>query len=407
MQILDFQTKDLTPKGKVPLIIYSDKAGDLSNIKDTYAGMITKRLPVINGFVVEVDSTELSEIRKRVPNSVNVVVDRNENFLSPVVTEPEIGTRTDVAVDTLGVKKLWDMGYMGRNVGIAVIDTGIYPHPDFASRVIAFKDFVNNKSTAYDDNGHGTHVSGDAAGDGTVSGGKYKGTAPEANLIGIKVLSREGSGSLSTIVEGIQWAIDNRYNHNIRVINMSLGGQTILPPIFDPVLKAAEKAVDTGIVTVCAAGNSGPNPSTVGTPGNANKVLTVGAMDDHGTVTRADDDVAEFSSRGPASWTGAIKPDIITPGVKITAANAPGSYLDQLPQVPHVGPNYITISGTSMATPIMAGLAALMIQRYPAITPTNLKQAFMNTAEKLPGFDANAQGSGVANPTKAIIGFGI
>ncbi len=154
--------------------------------------------------------------------------------------------------------------------------------------------------------------------------------------------------------------------------------------------------------SVLNGGNSGPKPSTIGTPGNHPKAFTVGALNDGGTNTRDDDTVAFFSSRGPTAHDGLTKPDILSPGVAITAANALGSALDHAP-VPHVGQSYITISGTSMATPVMAGVVATILSANQDLAPAQVKEIFMSTADKLSsGDDANSQGSGVVDPQEAL-----
>ncbi|MCL5773817.1 MAG: S8 family peptidase [Firmicutes bacterium] len=412
VHIVKYAQSDLTPDGKVPIIIKAKSSEELESFKKSLPifknkPLIKDDLPVINGFTAEVDPKELISLYQKKPEDISIFLNGRVRFPEPVIPEadkasPVISPKLDVAIPTLGVDKVWQQGYTGKGVGIAIIDTGIYPHPDLKNRIVAFKDFINGNTEPYDDQGHGTHVAGDAAGDGTASAGKYKGTAPDANLISIKVLDKHGAGRFSDIIKGIQWAIANKDKYNIRVINMSLGGPVTDSYKDDPVAQTVEQAMKAGIVPVIAAGNSGPKPGTVGTPGFDPNVLTVGALDDKNTVDRSDDEVAKFSSRGPTPVDGLTKPDVLTPGVKITAANAPGSELDKMPQIPHVGENYITISGTSMATPIMSGIVADLIQANPKLTPEQVKAIFKETADKLPAVDANTQGSGVVDPQEAI-----
>jgi len=405
--VFEYTPKDVTKDGKIPIIVRATDMGGIFMAKEVLKNAkIKDDLPIINGFTAEVDPKTLEELKSNTPDGLKIVVDREVRVPEPIISdETPVGIKLDTTVPTLGVDKLWAKGFDGKGVGIAIIDTGIYPHPDLKDRIVAFKDFVNGQKEAYDDQGHGTHVAGDAAGSGAASEGKYKGTAPEANLIGVKVLSKEGGGRFSDIVKGIQWSIKNKEKFNIRVINMSLGG-----PIFDsykddPVCQAVEKAIDAGILPVIAAGNSGPKASTIGSPGNDPNVLTVGALNDNNTVDRSDDDVAPFSSRGPTTTDGLVKPDVLSPGMNITAPTSPGSMLDTHPKIPHVGKWYITISGTSMATPVMAGIVADIIGANPNLKPAELKEIFMKTATKLenhPEHDANNQGQGVVNPEKAL-----
>lgn len=163
-------------------------------------------------------------------------------------------------------------------------------------RITAFKDFVKNKATPYDDNGHGTHCAGDVAGNGLLSDGKYRGPAPDANLVGIKVLNKMGSGSLSTVIAGIKWCIQNKSQYQINVLSLSLGSTAEQSAADDPGVKAVEAAWDNGMVVCVAAGNAGPSEQTIGSPGISSKVITVGAVDDHNTVDRSEDVVADFQA---------------------------------------------------------------------------------------------------------------
>lgn len=288
----------------------------------------------------------------------------------------------------------------GKGVTIAVVDTGIYAHKDLTNRIKAFKDITSDKSSPYDDNGHGTHCAGDAAGNGTASKGKYKGLAPEADLVGVKVLTKAGSGSLSSVMAGIQWCIDNQQNYDIDIITMSLGGTATGPSKEDPMVTIVEKAWDNGIVVLVAAGNEGPDEKTISSPGISPKVITVGAMDDKNTDVRSDDQVADFSSRGP-TIDGLSKPDILTPGVNIISLRSPNSYLDKQFKSGRVDNDYFTMSGTSMATPICAGIVALILEAHPELTPDQVKQRLLAAAEdwQLPAY---TQGKGYGDAEKAV-----
>ncbi|WP_082234668.1 S8 family peptidase [Halobacillus massiliensis] len=294
----------------------------------------------------------------------------------------------------------------GKDVTIAVVDTGIYPHQDLDERIIAFADFVNNRSEPYDDNGHGTHCAGDAAGSGFTSDGKYKGAAPDANLIGVKVLNKMGSGTLESIMEGLDWCINyNEENASkIDIISMSLGttAGTYASENDDPMVRYVELAWESGITVVVAAGNEGPDSGTIASPGISDKVITVGALDDRNTSeNRGDDDVADFSSRGPTPY-GVTKPDLLAPGVNIVSLRSPRSYLDKMQKSSRVDSHYVTLSGTSMATPIVAGIAAIMIEAKPDITPDQLKQALTDGADMWKDRDPNIYGSGYVNAEKSI-----
>ncbi len=281
------------------------------------------------------------------------------------------------------VDKVWDAGYDGDGVVIAVIDTGIDAnHPDLKGKVVGWVDFVNGRPSPYDDNGHGTHVSGIAAGTGAASNGKYIGVAPKAKLVGVKVLNSQGSGLLSTILKGVDWVIKNKDKYGIKVINLSLGSNQNGDGT-DELSRAVDRAWEEGIVVCIAAGNSGPDKGTVSIPGVAKKVITVGAVD-------FNDKIAWFSSRGPTT-DGRIKPEVVAPGVDITApkANSDG---------------YVQMSGTSMATPHVSGVAALLIQAHPNWSPDKIKKVLIETADIVaPNQIAGiAYGAGRVNAYRAL-----
>ncbi|HLR51972.1 MAG TPA: S8 family peptidase [Candidatus Avamphibacillus sp.] len=312
----------------------------------------------------------------------------------------KVTTLLDTATPSIHADQLQDNGLTGKDKTIAIIDTGIHPHEDLNGRITGFKDFVGNKTEAYDDNGHGTHCAGDAAGDGTLSDGKYKGPAPEANLVGVKVLNKMGAGSLSTVIEGIEWCIENRTEYGINILSLSLGSDARESAKDDPVVKAVNAAWDQGLVVCVAAGNSGPEEQTIGSPGTSPKVITVGAADDNDTTDRSDDTVASFSSRGP-TIDGLTKPDLLTPGVDIVSLRAPRSFIDKTNKSARVDTNYISLSGTSMATPICAGVVAQLIQNNPDLTPDQVKEQLMEACEDL-GLPDNVQGSGYLNAARLM-----
>lgn len=402
--------------GLIPLIVSANNGDEVSAASDfvTLTGAKNvENLHLIDAFAADVTPEGFQKLMQNMPEGMTFTFDEEVSVSDPVElsrpeeTQDELGKRQpnlnlDNSIRTLGIESLWNQGYKGQGVTVAVIDTGIAPHPDYNDRVKGFKDWVAGKTEHYDDQGHGTHVAGCASGGGLMSDGKYMGPAPEADLVGIKVLDKRGSGRLSDIIKGVQWAVDNKEKYDIDIINMSLGGPGFASYKDDPVAQSVEKAFDAGIVPMVAGGNSGPDPSTIGTPGNHPKAFTVGALDDKGTATRDDDTVAFFSSRGPTKFDGLTKPDILSPGMAITAANAKGSALDHAP-VPHIGQSYITISGTSMATPIMAGVVAAVMSANHDLTPAQVKEIFTSTADKLDtGADANSQGFGVVDAQEAL-----
>lgn len=314
---------------------------------------------------------------------------------------PDGSKRIDAVKDVLHMDQVHAMGITGKGVTVAVIDTGIYPHEDYQARLIGWKDMVNDRPQPYDDNGHGTHCAGLVAGDGHMAGGKFQGSAPEANLVGIKVLSGEGGGAMSDVVRGIEWAIENKERYNIRVLSMSLGAPSFQKARFDLVSQAVDKAYDAGILPVIAAGNSGPTLETIGTPGISDKALTIGAYDDKNTANLSDDTVAFFSSRGPTTRDRTLKPDMVSPGVNLVSTLSPRSGIDR-ENIPRYGDHYILLSGTSMATPVAAGIVACMLQANPLLTPAQTVDILKATALEVADTSPIVQGAGLINPVEAV-----
>ncbi|MCX4669515.1 S8 family serine peptidase [Streptomyces sp. NBC_01381] len=292
----------------------------------------------------------------------------------------------DKSVPQIGAPKAWAAGFDGKGVKVAVLDTGVdATHPDLKDQVTAEKNFTAS-ADAKDRYGHGTHVASIAAGTGAKSGGKFKGVAPGATLLNGKVLDDGGSGDDSGIIAGMEWAADQGAD----IVNLSLGGGDT--PGVDPLEAEVNKlSAEKGILFAIAAGNDG-TPGSVGSPGSADAALTVGAVDDN-------DKLADFSSQGPRVGDGAIKPDVTAPGVDITAAAAPGSVIDQ--EVGQKPEGYLTISGTSMATPHVAGAAALLKQQHPDWTYAELKGA-LTASTKGGKYTPFQQGSGRIAVDKAI-----
>ncbi|MFI0421908.1 S8 family peptidase [Spongiactinospora sp. 9N601] len=286
----------------------------------------------------------------------------------------------DTSVPQVGAPEAWKSGYTGKGVTVAVLDSGYDPaHPDLQGVVTHSKSFSSLEPDVNDRDGHGTHVASTIAGTGAASGGKYRGVAPDAKLAVGKVLGEFG-GFESEIAAGMEWAANEV---KAKVVNMSLGGtdSRTLDPLEEAVNVLSEQ---TGTLFVIAAGNSGPGEGTMDSPGSADAALTVGAVDKQ-------DQLADFSSRGPRIGDGAIKPEITAPGVGITAA-VPGT----------AEGGYAAYSGTSMATPHVAGAAAILAQRRPDWRADRLKSALISSAT--PKTDANAfeQGAGRLEAAKAL-----
>src|SRR5215470_16571914 len=307
----------------------------------------------------------------------------------------------------------------GTGVGIAILDSGVYQHDDLqtadmsASRIVYSESFVPGDPSTNDAYGHGTHVAGIAAGNGHDSAlgydGQYVGIAPKANIINLRVLDANGAGDDASVIAAIDRAIQVQSQYNIRVMNISLGRPVYESYTIDPLCQAVERAWQAGIVVVVAAGNMGRDNSfgeqgyaTIEAPGNDPNVITVGAMNPHQNGARTDDVIASYSSKGPTLLDHIAKPDLVAPGNRITSLLSPGSTLTTLVQPwAFVDPingcgaggdpvtcgvsapgQYVQLSGTSMATPVVAGGAALMIQANSSATPDAIKALMMKNAWK-------------------------
>ncbi|WP_433362690.1 S8 family serine peptidase [Actinoplanes sp. CA-142083] len=284
----------------------------------------------------------------------------------------------------IGAPTAWQAGLDGSGVKVAVLDTGIdASHPDVAGQVAASRDFSGSGDTV-DRFGHGTHVAATVAGSGQGSGGREKGVAPGAKLLIGKVLDDSGNGYESSIIEGMQWAVDS----GARVVNMSLGGEPTDGT--DPMAAAVDAlSAQTGALFVVAAGNEG-GTSTVGTPGSAPAALTVGAVDKNNKL-------ADFSSRGPRVGDSGLKPEITAPGVDIIAARAAGTTMGE-----PVDALYTAASGTSMATPHVAGAAAILAGQHPGWSGARIKDALVSTAATQSDVNVFGQGAGRVDLARAV-----
>ena len=309
------------------------------------------------------------------------------------------------------------LGFDGSGVGVAIIDSGVANwHDDLgADRVTHFADFVTYLPQPHDEYGHGTHVAGIIAGNGYDSAGARRGIAPAASLIVLKVLDATGDGYISNVIAAIDYVIEQRARLNIRVLNLSVAAGVYESYDTDPFTLAAKRAVEAGIVVVTSAGNLGRSDTGqaqyggITAPGNAPWVLTVGASNHQRTVSRADDVVAPFSSRGPTNIDRAMKPDVVAPGVGIESLAAAGSTIYNANAKARLAgtidtatPPYLAMTGTSMAAPVVAGTIALMLEANPALTPNLVKAIVQYTAEHRARVHVTAQGGGFLNARGAV-----
>lgn len=270
--------------------------------------------------------------------------------------------------------------FTGKGIGVAVLDTGCFPHEDLSNRIAAFCDMVQRRTEPYDDNGHGTHVCGIIGGSGCACDGTYCGVAPGCHLIPVKVLDRRGNGYASDVLSGLRWIRENRDVYNIRIVNISVGSFSRRNMSENSALvRGVNETWDAGLVVVVAAGNMGPKTGTITTPGISRKVITVGCSDDHKEVNVMGSRMIDYSGRGP---TGSCicKPDIVAPGACITScSNQRGKYTCK--------------SGTSMATPFVSGALALLLEKYPEMNNRDVKLFLRERAVDI-GLPRNQQGWG-------------
>jgi serine protease AprX len=392
-------------RGTSRVIVETTDGSAADSLIRSVAGTPGRVLPLLRGQVAEVPDGALEDLADS-PGVAFVRLDR-----------PVAGTMERTGATTGATWARAHLGVDGSGVGVALIDSGVTSwHDDLGSdRVVHFMDFVDFQPLAYDDYGHGTHVAGIIAGSGYDSNGARTGMAPGASLIVLKVLDGDGNGYISNVIAALDYAVQNRVQFNIRVVNLSVAAGVYESYETDPLTLAARRAVEAGIVVVTAAGNFGRNAKDqpqyggITSPGNAPWVLTVGASTHKGTVTRKDDQVAAFSSRGPSFIDYAAKPDLVAPGVGIESLTDGSSLLFSTHpaarlwgSVDTVTQPYLSLSGTSMSAPVVAGTVALMLQANPTLTPNLVKAILQYTAEHRSGYDDLTQGAGFLNARGAV-----
>ncbi|MFI5682179.1 S8 family peptidase [Streptomyces cellulosae] len=372
-------------RGTLPLIVSYDGTG--ARRANTQKSLVTdadvtvrRNLPSVGGAALTVPKSEADDAWKTLTTASGVArVWLDGRFTARAVQGEASGNVTQI-----GAPDAWAAGYDGKGVKVAVLDTGVdTTHPDLASLVTESKDFSGTGST--DDRiGHGTHVAATVAGSGARSGGLYRGVAPGAEILNAKVLDDSGEGSASSVIAGLEWAAAQ----GAKVANLSLGQPDT--PGDDPVETAVNAlSRSTGMLTVAAAGNDGPGPGTLSSPGTAESALAVGAVDGR-------DRIARFSSTGPTA-DSALKPDITAPGVDIVSAKAAHGELGD-----PAADGYVSMSGTSMATPHVAGAAAIVAQRHPDWTGERIKQALTASAAPTADLTGYQQGTGRVAVARAL-----
>jgi len=409
--------------GDVAIPVMVNAPGALDQVSATIPlGVDVTELPLVGSVAAFLTAEEIQALG-------------DASFVTDIVADNPVhgfGYRStmDVTNLTIGLGDVPPAANGGRPAGdgvtVAVLDSGVATNTDLAaSRIVGWKDFVNGQPAPYDDAGHGTYVAGLIAGDGTASlplenhgyaTVQFRGVAPAADIVGIKVLDEVGQGRTSTMIAGIAWAITHKDDYNIRVLNISIGGNPVSSFTRDPVDRAVEAAWRSGITVVVAAGNEGDFGSGgILSPGNDPFVITVGATDTRQTADVTDDSVAAYSSVGPTLFDEVAKPDLVAPGNRLISLRTQGSYIDTnfsgnvipvadfAPTAPsETLSNYLMLSGTSTSAPVVAGAAALMLGADPSLSPDDVKVRLMDTADPVDGATVHQQGAGTLDVDEAL-----
>jgi len=361
------------------------------------SGTVESEITIIDAVIADVPEAQLVAL-SQAPGITLVTPDREVQVSEQEAKRGPAGNDLVHFTETIGVDEVWAAGDLGQSITVAVLDTGI--DPTFSElrrtwgerrteRFLAYYDAIEDKLYKHpqmlrsprDPNGHGTHVAG-IIGNGSHESrdGGYRGVAPGANLVAVRVLGEEGAGSYSDVLRGLEWVVNNKDRYNIRVLNISMYSVPVAPYWADPYNLAVMAAWDAGIVVVASAGNTGPDPMSVGVPGNTPYIITVGAFTDHRTPGDFGDDyIPEFSASGP-TLDAFIKPDVIAPGAHMVSLMRPKAHLREINPERRVNGRYFEMSGTSMSTAVVSGIAALILEENPDLTPDQVKYRLTQSA---------------------------
>ena len=394
------------------VIVQAPESG-LAGLRRGGQGLLRRELD--GAIALEVNDAQLEALER---NPVYAHISGDLPVTADMAITNSVTSATSVWKGTPGLLGLLGTpGYTGTGVGVAIVDSGIATHTALDTRVVAHVNLVSNEAGVTGDPfGHGTHVAGIVGGNRTaatyVTSAYAGGSAPSVKLVDVRVLGAQGSGLTSDVIAGIDWAVSHRTTYNIRVINLSLGHPVTEPSTTDPLCQAVVRAVTAGVTVVVSAGNYGltsagaPVLGGITSPGNTPVALTVGAIDTKGTVSSSDDTVAPYSSRGPTRFELAVKPDVVAPGTRIVSLEAQSSYLSTTYPQWHVagsGKNaYIRLSGTSMATAVVSGGAALLLNASPSLSPAQVKMTMQMGAQFMPSGGLVASGTGSVNFAQSL-----
>jgi serine protease AprX len=367
-------------------------------------GRVSRKLPLVNGVAATVPVAALPALVSA-PGVAAVTPDRRVHVQAFSPGSEPVGGVQSVYPTVVRATDVWRAGDTGAGVTVAMVDTGVSSTVhDLEGRIVQITDDrtglsapcvnLSGERNCNDSYGHGTFVAGIIAGNGADSNGKWKGIAPSARILSVKIAGADGASDVSNVLAAMQWVVSFGPRYGVRVLNLSLGTDSAQHYAQDPLNYAVERAWAAGIAVVVSASNRGPDPRTISKPGDDPFVVTVGAMDDEGSRNDNDDVLPDFTSRGPTLADGIAKPDVATPGAHIVSLRAVGSTIDTT-FTNYVDGYYRKGSGTSMAAGVASGVAALVLSANPTMTPDRLKYALVHTTQPTASTDPNAVGAGL------------
>ena len=395
-------------------IVKGSDLDSLVQVVEHHGGSVTSEFRVINSLGVEMPTNAVASLQEE-PGVLTITANApvqmtgkgESNDPRPASDYP----------DLVGADLVWTDGVTGEGVTVAVVDIGLSNHPGLLNkvngvtknRIAGWVDFVEGSNSPRDPHGHGTHIAGIIANAQEGPDGEYNGVAPGVRLVGVRVLDEYGYSDYANVIQGIQWVIENKETYNIRVMNLSLVSDASVPYWFDPLNEAVMQAWASGITVVVAAGNDGAAPMTIGVPGNNPYVITVGAFTDNYTPDDwSDDYLAPFSSAGP-TLDAFTKPDLLAPGAHMVSTIDKHSTLAEEHPDSLLPQKYFWMAGTSQASAVVSGLAALVLAENPDLTPDEVKYRLMVTALPWVNLDTTEaiysiwqQGAGRVNGPDAV-----
>jgi len=380
---------------QIPIIIQSLEGTDkkLKKCIKKYGGTIKNEYPFINACLASVP-----------PDCIKALEALYQ--VTYISMDYPLAAHLNNVKEIIGTSAAHNLNYTGKNITVALLDTGTYPHPDIIrprNRILKFVDLINDIDFAYDDNGHGTFISGIIAGNGSMSKGDYSGVAPQANLVSLKVLNQSGNGKVSTVLSGLQWIYDNREKYRIRIVCLALGCSGHIPWDNDPLSRAAQALWDAGLVVCTSAGNNGPHTSSISSPGTNPNIITAGAVQAYGSNIFPSKPLCIFSGRGPTR-DGNQGPDVVAPGSNIISLNCDTTFIPKSMsayKAAKLASYYRRDSGTSAACAAITGIVTLMLDKEQQLTPEEVKSLLKHSCKSLNLLKVQ-QGWGIPNMNKLL-----